>query len=575
MSRLDTVDADGCAKEPIHLSGAIQAHGYLISCAMPDWTVRQVSANVEALLDVPVAALLGHSLREYVSEDVLQGILDTLSLTAPNGSAQRAGLANLGPLGTACDLVVHVADDLVHIEIEPREGRGTAPQPTALAQSMIAAVANESADDFHDYVAAQVRELTGYDRVMVYRFLHDGSGDVIAEARADDMEPYLGLRYPASDIPPQARALYLRNRLRVIPDVDYVPVPIAPGTVDGRPLDLSQHALRSVSPVHLEYLRNMGVGASMSISIVAGGRLWGLIACHHRSPRRVPPVIRAAADLFGLFVSMRVAGAEQQRTMAHFEHAQQVRDALVQRLAGARDFDDALVGELPLLRTSLGADGVALWSQSRWQADGAVPDPRRVPALIEWLQSHGADVGVASDTMAEWAPPIDGDPVAGVLGLRLGAEDWLLLFRNEQVETVRWAGEPDKALVPTDDGLRIAPRRSFSVWRQSVRGRSVPWSDADRRGGSRLHQLLAEQRRRIQTRTDMPAMDLQHRQVAMADRRQRLDQMSQLLEGLAHLEPDASRALDARISELQAELQRLAEAVPQTAPAAQRQHEGH
>jgi light-regulated signal transduction histidine kinase (bacteriophytochrome) len=234
-----------------------------------------------------------------------------------------------------------------------------------------------------------------------------------------------------------------------------------------------------------------------------------------------------------------------------------------------------LVGELPLLRTSLGADGVALWSQSRWQADGAVPDPRRVPALIEWLQSHGADVGVASDTMAEWAPPIDGDPVAGVLGLRLGAEDWLLLFRNEQVETVRWAGEPDKALVPTDDGLRIAPRRSFSVWRQSVRGRSVPWSDADRRGGSRLHQLLAEQRRRIQTRTDMPAMDLQHRQVAMADRRQRLDQMSQLLEGLAHLEPDASRALDARISELQAELQRLAEAVPQTAPAAQRQHEGH
>jgi light-regulated signal transduction histidine kinase (bacteriophytochrome) len=562
MSRLDSIDADGCSREPIHLSGAIQAHGYLIACAMPDWTVRQVSRNVGGLLDVPVDALLGHSLREYVSEDVLQVILDTLSLAAPNSSAQRAGQANLGPLGTACDLVVHVADDLVHIEIEPRDGRGPTPQPTALAQSMIAAIAHGSPENFHDYVAAQVRELTGYDRVMIYRFLHDGAGEVVAEARADDMEPYLGLRYPASDIPPQARALYLRNRLRVIPDVDYEPVPIAPGTVEGRPLDLSQHALRSVSPIHLEYLRNMGVGASMSISIIAGGRLWGLIACHHRAPRRVSPAIRAAADLFGLFVSMRVAAAEQQRTMAHFEHAQQVRDALVQRLTGARDFDSALIGELPLLRDSLGADGVALWSQSRWCADGVVPDPRRVPALVEWLQSHGAASIVDSDAMDDWAPPIEGDGVAGVLGLRLGADDWLLLFRKEQVETVRWAGDPAKALVPTDDGLRIAPRRSFSVWRQSVRGRSVPWSDADRRGAGRLHQLLAEQRRRIQTRTDMPAMELQHRQVAMADRRQRLDQLSQMLEGLAHLEPAASLRLDARIAELESELHRLAEGVP-------------
>ncbi|WP_133479792.1 GAF domain-containing protein, partial [Cognatilysobacter segetis] len=465
MTRLNTIDADGCAKEPIHLSGAIQAHGYLVACAMPDWTVRQVSANIEALLDVPVDALLGHSLREYVSEDVLQGILDTLSLTAPNANAQRAGLANLGPLGTACDLVVHVADDLVHIEIEPRHGRGPAPQPTALAQSMIAAVAHEPPENFHEYVAAQVRELTGYDRVMIYRFLHDGAGEVIAEARADDLEPYLGLRYPASDIPPQARALYLRNRLRVIPDVDYVPVPILPGRIDDRPLDLSQHALRSVSPIHLEDLRNMGVGASMSISIIAGGRLWGLIACHHRAPRLVPPVIRAAADLFGLFVSMRVAALEQQRTVAHFEHAQQVRDALAQRLVGARDFDAALADELPLLRDSLGADGVAVWAQSRWQAAGDVPDPRRAVQLIDWLQAQGAVSLTASDAMAEWAPPVEGDPVAGVLALRLGADDWLLLFRNEQVETVRWAGEPAKALVPTDDGLRIAPRRSFSVWR--------------------------------------------------------------------------------------------------------------
>ena len=566
MTRMTNIDADGCAKEPIHLSGAIQAHGYLVSCAMPDWTVRQVSANVESLLDVPVDALLGHSLREYVSEEVLQAILDTLALVSPNASAQRAGQANLGPMGTACELVVHVADELVHIEIEPRASRAPTPQPTALAQSMIAAVAHEPPEEFHEYVARQVRQLTGYDRVMVYRFLPDGAGEVIAEDVAADMEPYLGLRYPASDIPPQARALYLRNRLRVIPDVGYAPVPVVPGHVDGRPLDLSQHALRSVSPIHLEYLGNMGVAASMSISIIAGGRLWGLIACHHRTPRPVPPAIRAAADLFGLFVSMRVAAAVQQKTLAHFEHAQQVRDALVQRLATARDFHAALADELPLLRTSLEADGAAVWSQSSWTAAGRTPDPRRVPSLVEWLQRQAGDTVVASDRTDDWAAPLAGDPVSGVLAMRLAADDWLLLFRDEQVETVRWAGEPSKALTPTDDGLRIAPRRSFAVWRQSVRGRSAPWTDADRRGAARLHQLLTEQRRRIQTVTDMPALDLQRRQAAMADRRQRLDQLAQMLDGLAHLDGAVGARLDARIEALEHELQRLAEAVPGAPP---------
>jgi light-regulated signal transduction histidine kinase (bacteriophytochrome) len=556
---MTTIDADGCAREAIHLSGAIQAHGVLISCALPEWTVRHASRNVEQLLEAPIDDVLGHSLREYVSEDVLQVVLDTVALLSPGAPGHRAGQANLGPLGTACDLVVHVADDLVHIEIEPRHDRGLPQQPTVLAQSMISAVAHGAPEDFHAFVAEQVRQLTGYDRVMVYRFRHDGAGEVIAESRADDLEPYVGLRYPASDIPPQARALYLRNRLRVIPDVDYAPVPILPpAREDGAPLDLSQHALRSVSPIHIEYLRNMGVAASMSISIIAGGRLWGLIACHHREPRLVPPVIRAAADLFGLFVSMRVAAAEQQATMAHFEHAQAARDALAQRLSNAADFDEALVSELPLLRASLRADGVALWSAARWIGDGHVPDPRRVAALLEWLQGQSAATSVSSDRAEDWAAPIEGDPVAGVLALRFGAEDWLLFFRDEQIEDVRWAGEPAKALVPSDDGLRIAPRRSFAVWRQLVRGRARPWSDADRRGAARLHALLTELRRRIQTRSDVPGFDLQQRQLAMHDRRVRLDQLAQLLEGLSHVEDGNGERIDARIDALEKELQRLA-----------------
>lgn len=552
--------AEGCAREPIHLSGAIQAHGYLIACALPDWTIRHVSQNIEALLEAPLDELLGHSLREYASEDVLQSILDTVALLAPNSPAQRSGQVNLGPLGTACELVVHVAEDLVHIEIEPRFDRGVSPQPTTLAQSMIAAVASGGAEDFHSFVADQVRQLTGYDRVMVYRFRHDGAGEVIAESHDQGMEPYLGLRYPATDIPVQARALYLRNRLRVIPDTEYVPVPIVPAMhADGRVLDLSQHALRSVSPVHVEYLRNMGVAASMSISIVVGGRLWGLIACHHRQARRVPPVIRAAADLFGLFVSMRVASGEQQDTMAHFEHAQALRDALARRMADASDFDEALAAELPFLRVAMKADSAALWADSRFQMHGQVPGGARLAALVEWLQAQGAASVVHSNEAIDWAPTAAGDPVAGVLALRLSSRDWLLLFRNEQVDEVRWAGEPRKAVIATDDGLRIAPRRSFGEWRERVRGHCAPWTEADMRGAVRLHALLGELRRSMQMRGGNAAFELAERRLAMADRRTRLDELAELLDGLSHLDPARSAQLDAHISALEQELRHLAQ----------------
>ena len=201
---------------------------------------------------------------------------------------------------------------------------------------------------------------------MVYRFRSDDAGEVIAETHADDVEPYLGLRYPASDIPAQARHLYLVNRLRVIPDAGYTPVPIEPALhAGGAALDLSHHALRSVSPVHVEYLRNMGVGASMSISIVSGGRLWGLIACHHRTPRLVPPGMRATADLFGMYVSMRVAGHEQATTMALFDQSQQLGDVLREATQKGRSLADVLPTYLRVVARLLDADGAMMILGSR------------------------------------------------------------------------------------------------------------------------------------------------------------------------------------------------------------------
>lgn len=553
-----------CANEPIHLSGAIQPHGYLISCQLPDWTIRHVSANIEALTAVPPDAMLRHSLREFITDDIIHTISETVGFTEPGAPPQRAAMANIGPMATLCDIGVHTADGLVHIEIEPQQRTAGERSPTVVAQAMIARVAGtDDTEDFHERVAEQVRLLTGYDRVMVYRFRHDDSGEVVAESRDSALVSYLGLRYPASDIPVQARRMYLRNRIRVIPDAHYAPVPILPDrTVRGEPLDLTQLALRSVSPVHLEYLANMGVAASMSISIVSGGRLWGLIACHHRSVRHLSPGVRAAADLFGLFVSMRVAAREQQAAAALEDGARGIRDTLALRLDNASDPRLALPSELDLLRRALACDGVALLQSGRWHGAGRTPPPERAADLLAWVKRSANAAGMAATDRAEdWSPSLEAaDGIAGVLALPLDPanDEWLLFFRCEQIQDVRWAGRPDEPFVLSDDGNHIGPRASFAAWHETVRGTSAPWSDADLRIAGRLRLVLREHARRHPARhAEVGDLVARRARMDVLDNRERLLQLSELLAGLVHVSPVETARLSERIGKLERELQSL------------------
>jgi len=553
-----------CASEPIHLSGAIQPHGYLISCRLPDWSIHHVSANVEALTGAAPDAMLRRSLREFITDDVIQTIAETVGFADPGGPAQRAAVANVGPLATLCEVSVHAADGLVHIEIEPQQRGAGDRSPTVVAQAMIARVAQGDQDEgFHQRVAEQVRLLTGYDRVMVYRFRHDDAGEVVAESRDAAMPSYLGLRYPASDIPAQARRLYLHNRIRVIPDARYVPVPILPDrSAGGQPLDLSQLSLRSVSPVHLEYLANMGVAASMSISIVAGGRLWGLIACHHRQVRHVPPGVRAAADLFGLFVSMRVAAREQQACTQMEDAARNVRDALALRLSRSGNGRACLPGELGLLHRAVPADGLALLQAGQWQTTGRTPPAACIPALGDWLaQAAHPGAPITSMRADDWsAGPGATDGIAGVLALPLdpARDEWLLFFRREEVEDVRWAGRPDEPLLVDADGTRVGPRASFATWHETVRGASEPWSDADLRMAVRLQMVLRDHYPGPGERAaEADALRGRRSRMEVQDHRTRLGQVSELLENLAHVSPDETAALAERISRLEEDLRLL------------------
>ncbi|MFC4728642.1 HWE histidine kinase domain-containing protein [Coralloluteibacterium thermophilus] len=490
-----------CATAPIHLSGAIQPHGWLLAVSMPGWTIRHASANAGELFGVALDALIGSSLDAWLSREVLHALGN--AVTAGGGEyagQQRAAQANFGPHALLCDVSVHRAGPHLHVEIEPAEhGHLRAQSPLVLAQAMIGRLAGtRSMAEFHARAAQQMRALIGFDRVMIYRFLHDGTGKVIAESRRAGLDSYLDLHYPASDIPPQARELYRRNRIRLIPDARYAPVPVLPARDgDGQPLDLGLTALRSVAPVHLEYLRNMGVACSMSVSVLCEGALWGLIACHHATPRRLPIDVRAAADLFGMFYSMQVASRERAEDFDYASRARIVHDEIVAGLGVAEDPFAVLAGRLVALRRLVPCDGAGLFLGGTWRGDGATPPPAAIPAIVRALAARGEAVPCthALGGLLEEASAYARD-ASGALGVPLGTDgDWLLLFRREVVETVSWAGDPNRPY-RTDSMGRLSPRASFAAWTQAARGTSAPWSAAERRVAGRLGDSLAELRMR-------------------------------------------------------------------------------
>ena len=493
-----TLESDAlaaCASEPIQHSGAIQPHGCLLSCGIDDLVIRHVSTNTADLFDMPPEELIGLPLIEVFDSSLLDA-LTRVSLGATGLPPSFVGSANVGLRAKHCDVSAHVNQGLMHIELEPGLHRGLGA--TDLAQPMYMLL-NHEADggDIHALAAAQVRRLIGFERVMVYRFFEDGSGEVISESLSEEVPSYLGLRYPASDIPPQARALYLRNRVRLIADTDYQPAPIIPPTLaDGSELDLSFHGLRSVSPVHLEYMRNMGMAASMSISIIVDGQLWGLIACHHRKPMRVSPSQRAAADLFGILYSQRLEARLHAGIAAHRADATAARGALLRSMSGGGDLMQVLLDHLPALHRLIPCDAVACrLPDGRTHVDA----PQREAALVDaeaWL-TRQPDAGpiMATDTRAEWRSPGADDATSGVMAIRASDGLLLLLLRDEWVQQVRWAGEPVKHLVSTDDGVRVAPRRSFAQWKETMRGRSQPWSEQSLADAEALQLLLATRAR--------------------------------------------------------------------------------
>jgi light-regulated signal transduction histidine kinase (bacteriophytochrome)/CheY-like chemotaxis protein len=519
-------DLGNCDLEPIHLPGSVQPHGLLLVLHPESLAVLQAAGDA-ALLGAaappapgtPLAALLPPEAREAVA-----------ALAADRPATPQATDLVLDD-GRVLDLQLHRTEAGVMLELEPLPKGPPVARREALpvVQAMVAQLgATRDVAELCEVAAEEVRRVTGFDRVMVYRFLPDGSGEVIAEARDAGIGAYLGLRFPASDIPRQARRLYERNWLRIIPDAGYVPAPLLPALspLTGRPPDLSQCGLRSVSPLHLEYLGNMGVRASMSLSVLRGGALWGLIACHHRAPRPLPLALRAACGLFAQMFSLQLEAKQQAAEFAAAKRHHRVQEELVQVMAREDALAEGLMRHRPNLLDIVACEGVALLVEGRYAAIGRVPEEAMVRRLAAQIPAAGDDGVVATDCLAELWPPgaAIADVAAGVLALSIGREphDCILWFRPEQLRAVTWAGNPNKPVELSPDGLRLSPRRSFEAWRETVRGRAQPWTAAEVAAVRALRVALLEvvlrridqvaaERARAKERQDLLLAELDHR----------------------------------------------------------------
>jgi len=517
----DLAALEDCDEASIYAPGSIQPHGLLLVLAEPALTILQVSENVEQFLGVPPAAVLGRSLRQVVSRSQvrhLQTILADGNLAelpfelkiqrrSPTDSPRRK------PQLFRCGLQRTLAGCVLELEPQPPANKAPTLQFYHRLQTAVLKL-RESPDlaQLAQVLAQEVKAIAGFDRVMVYRFEQDDHGVVIAEEKEAHLESYLGLHYPAFDIPLPARKLFRHNWVRQIPDVHYPPTPIlrADGVPDQPGLDLSGCVLRGVSPYHIEYLQNMGVAATLTISLIDDQRLWGLIACHHMSPRLVSYETRKTCEFLGQFASIELVHQQERDLNQYRNQVKAIQDQLQWAfLRHIHALEPVLVENASQLLNLVHAQGAALLLDNQLTLVGQTPDREAVQDLIAWLVEHrtsqlqedpqGGDRVFATHTLPSHYPPAEQFKhcASGVLAISIVLSQvrqtayHILWFRPEQIQTVDWAGNPQGALTQDELGsLRLCPRKSFELWKETVQGMSQPWQRTELEAAAEMRNTL-------------------------------------------------------------------------------------
>ncbi|MCD2174177.1 GAF domain-containing protein [Rhizobium sp. C4] len=464
-----------------------------------DWTISWASENIVEISGEAAIDLLGQPADVLLPREAIHSIRNRLQFLRPKRGVEVIYGVELKTTHSAFDVSVHISGGQIVMEFEPADALDSMSTDLTNVRTAIDQIADlPSLQAVYKHTVRFVRMVLGFDRVMLYQFQHDASGQVVAEAVRYGKDPFLNLRYPASDIPKQARALYVENPIRLIADVDDEGAPIIgrASTAEAGVLDLSGSRLRSVSPIHIEYLRNMGVASSMSISIVVNGQLWGLIACHHDTPHRPSMSQRNSALLFGqmlsLIIQMREGAEEKASDTLVFEITTRItRDVA----AGAAVFD-VLLSTAGSFMDLLKADGYAVVHDDAIVLQGSAPctvDVQHICALLNGLPGNKV---FETDSLVSFMPDAGAfaDVASGVLSIPISRSprDYVLFFRNEQVRQVKWAGDPRKPVTLGPNGARLTPRKSFEAWQETVLCRSIPWSARDVRTAVQMRVMLLE-----------------------------------------------------------------------------------
>ena len=502
-----------CEREQIHLAGCIQPHGALLTVREADQVILQASANAPAFLKTG-AAVLSLPLRALGGDLWLRA----RELPANPEVIPFVVRCRLSDAARPMNALLHRASG-GEIVVELEDAGPPVSLRDELERAMHAIMGAGSLSALADECARVFKEITGYDRVMIYRFDEDGHGEVFAETRKPDLEAFLGNRYPASDIPQIARRLYIRNRVRLLANMLAPASPIEPrlSPLTGADLDMSMCFLRSASPIHIQYLKNMGVTATLVVSLMVGDRLWGLISCHHYSPRYLHFEMRAVCELIGEAVGTRIAALE---SFAHGQCELSVRrleQRMIESISREGDWRGALFDGSRAVLLPLSATGAALVFEGQIQTIGEAPGSEEIRAIAEWVRPRLTGGVYATASLPTVEPKFTaltgvaaGVAAAGVSG---DGEEMLIWFRKERMRTITWGGDPSKSPSESDDPRELSPRRSFAAWHQVVEGTSDPWTPSD----------LATARMIGASVTDVV---LQFRAVQMVIAKDQLDQVS-------------------------------------------------
>lgn len=494
------VNLTNCDREAIHIPGFIQPHGILLVLQEPELTILQVSKNTFDFLGIYPEDLLGKELISLIGSEEIAKIKECLSADFENVNPLQISITNQHET-FLFEGIAHRTAESVILELEPNKSNQSPNFNTfyQIVKATIDRMRNAlTLQDLCQIIAKEVRKITGFDRVMIYQLDSENGGIVIGEDKLKELDSFLNLHYPPSDIPKQAQQLYILNWLRLIPDANYQPVPIIPAQnpVSNQPVDLSYSVLRSVSPMHVEYLQNMGVAASMSISLIKDKQLWGLIACHHCTPKYVPYHIRTVCEFLGHVMSLDIATKENNEDLDYKLKLKTIQSKLVEVISKTEDFIDALIQQKTELLELVGAEGVAVCLNEELLLFGKTPSEVDIQELIIWLETQVNSHQVFhTDSLLKLYPPSDKfkDVASGMLALVIAKtqKHWILWFRPEVIKTVNWGGNPNKTVQIEENGnLHLSPRKSFELWQETVQFKSLPWRECEIEGALELKSAI-------------------------------------------------------------------------------------